>query len=514
MAGQRRRLNWPISVASPWTPPAACPSPTTATQSSEGHGRHGNHQHPSAGTGEGGSRRRWNPGDSRAVGRADGRHDRRGWKSLHRRGVPGSQGGSRDGRHHNRGRQRRLRIHRRWRSRHCGRSMRRVPLAMDGVGNLFIGTQNVVRKVDATAQFISTVAGTGDTQGFAGDGGPATQALLSWASGVAVDAIGNLSPSWTRALPGAASGRDNGRHHDRGGLGQRPAGDGGPASLGSLTSPARSGVGLCRQPGNQRARASASSIPTSLRPWPPTRTVESVLVGDTAIFAGAVTGVPAPGYGLAILVERRSLLYRPGRSGAVYRRGHSDADDHRRAVQPRRASVSVARHERLGRVVQPGPASLTVTKRMPTVTWPTPAPILPGTALDATQLNAAADVAGTFSTTRQRGRCWRPARTTCWKATFTPDDSAAYSSAVNYVLLDVIGATGEGARYIATVVGSGVWGDAPATAGPATLASAAVHLRPCGLTRPATCTFRTQATTASAGSTARRRSSRRSRALA
>ena len=40
--------------------------------------------------------------------------------------------------------------------------------------------------------------------------------------------------------------------------------------------------------------------------------------------------------------------------------------------------------------------SLTVNKLTPTVTWPTPAPILSGTALSATQLDATASVPGTF----------------------------------------------------------------------------------------------------------------------
>ncbi|HMF53090.1 MAG TPA: Ig-like domain repeat protein [Edaphobacter sp.] len=60
-------------------------------------------------------------------------------------------------------------------------------IAFDSQGNLYIvetGNQ-VVRKVD-TAGRISTVAGTG-AQGYDGDGGPATSALLDSPQGVAVD---------------------------------------------------------------------------------------------------------------------------------------------------------------------------------------------------------------------------------------------------------------------------------------------------------------------------------------
>lgn len=48
-----------------------------------------------------------------------------------------------------------------------------------------------IRRVDLTTGIITTVAGTGQ-QGFSGDGGPATEATLSYPSGVALDALGNL----------------------------------------------------------------------------------------------------------------------------------------------------------------------------------------------------------------------------------------------------------------------------------------------------------------------------------
>ena len=65
-------------------------------------------------------------------------------------------------------------------------------VAVDGSGNLYIAdTGNErIRKVDA-AGTITTVAGDG-TEGFAGDGGPATAAQLNGPQGVAVDGTGNL----------------------------------------------------------------------------------------------------------------------------------------------------------------------------------------------------------------------------------------------------------------------------------------------------------------------------------
>ena len=65
-------------------------------------------------------------------------------------------------------------------------------VAVDAAGNLFIAdyNNNRVRRVDASGQ-ISTVAGTG-TQGYSGDGGPATSAMLNRPGGVAVDAAGGM----------------------------------------------------------------------------------------------------------------------------------------------------------------------------------------------------------------------------------------------------------------------------------------------------------------------------------
>ncbi len=67
-------------------------------------------------------------------------------------------------------------------------------VAVDGTGNVFIADtfNNVVRRVDASTQVITTYAGNGTNSGPLGDGGPATSARLSNPSGVAVDAAGNL----------------------------------------------------------------------------------------------------------------------------------------------------------------------------------------------------------------------------------------------------------------------------------------------------------------------------------
>ncbi|WP_213803524.1 Ig-like domain repeat protein [Granulicella sp. dw_53] len=65
-------------------------------------------------------------------------------------------------------------------------------IAYDRAGNLYIADlrNNIIRRVDL-AGIITTVAGTGE-QGYAGDDGPATKALLDSPTGIAVDASNNI----------------------------------------------------------------------------------------------------------------------------------------------------------------------------------------------------------------------------------------------------------------------------------------------------------------------------------
>jgi sugar lactone lactonase YvrE len=65
-------------------------------------------------------------------------------------------------------------------------------LALDAQGNLYVAEYGAyrVRRI-ATDGTITTVAGRG-TQGFSGDGGPATEARFNFITGIHVDALGNL----------------------------------------------------------------------------------------------------------------------------------------------------------------------------------------------------------------------------------------------------------------------------------------------------------------------------------
>jgi hypothetical protein len=84
--------------------------------------------------------------------------------------------------------------------------------------------------------------------------------------------------------------------------------------------------------------------------------------------------------------------------------------------------------------------SITVTKATPTITWPTPADIVYGTALSATQLNATASVPGSFAYTPVAGEVLS-AGTHALSLTFTPTDAANYSTATATVSINVTKAT-------------------------------------------------------------------------
>jgi hypothetical protein len=110
-------------------------------------------------------------------------------------------------------------------------------VAVDLSGNVYIacGWTNTIRKVDS-AGTISTVVGNNQTgAGFSGDGGTATQASFNWAVGVAVDGSGNvyvLDQQNDRVrMVGTSSQVDTVAGNGTQGF----SGDGGPATLAELS---------------------------------------------------------------------------------------------------------------------------------------------------------------------------------------------------------------------------------------------------------------------------------------
>ena len=132
-------------------------------------------------------------------------------------------------------------------------------VAVDGLGNVYIADINNarVRKVDA-AGVVTTFAGTGE-RGYGGDGGPASEALLNGPTGVAADGLGNvyiadLYNSRVRKVDA------EGIITTFAGTGESGyAGDGGPASQALLNQPtgvAADGLGnvYIASPGHSRVR--------------------------------------------------------------------------------------------------------------------------------------------------------------------------------------------------------------------------------------------------------------------
>ena len=84
----------------------------------------------------------------------------------------------------------------------------------------------------------------------------------------------------------------------------------------------------------------------------------------------------------------------------------------------------------------------TTTRTTPTLTWPAPAPINFGTALSGTQLNATANVPGTFAYSPPAGTVLPPGAGQTLSVTFTPTDLANYTTATASVAITVTGSSG------------------------------------------------------------------------
>ncbi len=109
-------------------------------------------------------------------------------------------------------------------------------VTVDGIGNTYIAdtSNNRIRKL-APNGTITTIAGNG-AHGYAGDGGPATSAALSYPESVAIDQAGNLyiaaGSSVRKVAPDGSISTFAGSGSEKG-----YSGDGGPATSAKLASP-------------------------------------------------------------------------------------------------------------------------------------------------------------------------------------------------------------------------------------------------------------------------------------
>ncbi len=84
---------------------------------------------------------------------------------------------------------------------------------------------------------------------------------------------------------------------------------------------------------------------------------------------------------------------------------------------------------------------LTVEKLTPQITWASPAGITAGTALGPAQLDATANVPGTFVYTPAVGTVLSPGQGQALSVTFTPTDTTDYTSTTGSVLINVAAPT-------------------------------------------------------------------------
>jgi Flp pilus assembly CpaE family ATPase len=156
--------------------------------------------------------------------------------------------------------------------------------------------------------------------------------------------------------------------------------------------------------------ASVEAPSTPVITWP---TPDSIAYGDKLTFAqlnatasieGTLLFTPGPGYVLPVGTHTLWVTFTPADSG-------------------RHAALQAA-------------TSIVVTKATPTLTWPKPATIIYGTALDDAQLNASAPTPGSFDYSPAPGEVLPPGRHTL-SVTFTPADSANYTTAQTTVAVTV-----------------------------------------------------------------------------
>jgi sugar lactone lactonase YvrE len=302
-----------------------------------------------------------------------------------------------------------------------------IDIALDAAGNLYINDNQTsrIRKVTASTGIITTIAGNG-TAGSTGDGGVATAAEIVVAQGIAIDSHGNVyfstSPNIVRRVDATTNIITTFAGDTYFGYG----GDGGAASMAELSNPqglAFDGSGnlYISDFGNLAVRKltfpGAAAAPVFSPASGTYHSTQTVTISDTTpgatIYYTIDGSTPTPAsavYSAAITVSATETL-----QAIAVAAGYTES------------AVASAQY-----TINP--------KIAPVITWPTPAAILYGAALNSIQLNATANVAGTFVYSPSGGTVLG-AGTQTLSVTFTPTDSADYATATASVSLTVNKAT-------------------------------------------------------------------------
>jgi len=321
--------------------------------------------------------------------------------------------------------------------------------SVDAAGNIYLSTaENTIREINASTGIISTIAGNG-TLGFSGDGGHATLAALKYPGGVAVDTSGNVYIV------------DSGNYRIRS-VGS-PAGVIKSATTVTWAAPAAISFGTTlsatqlnatsTQPGTFAYSPTAGS---ALGVGPQTLSVIFTPTDedfyDTASASVPITVNPATPvitwappfaitYGTALsATQLNATTDLPGTFS------YSPALNTILTGGPHTLSVTFTPTDTVDYYTTTVTVPITVNKAVATITWPTPADIASGTALSATQLNAAANVAGTnlagtFAYTPAAGTILALGPHTL-SVTFTPTDTTDYATATFAADLLVTSAAG------------------------------------------------------------------------
>ena len=278
-----------------------------------------------------------------------------------------------------------------------------MDIAVDSAGNLYIADKyNMrIRKVSAATGIITTVAGNG-TSGYSGNGSLATSAELNWPSGVTVDAVGNLYIA------------DLGNNMIR-----KVA-----ASTGIITTVA--GNGTAGYTGNGGSATSAElNAPYDVA----VDAAGNLYISDANNF---VIRQVAAGTGTITTIAGNGTQGYSGDGGPATSAQLGAPWD---VATDANGDVFIADYYAC--VIRMVGSSVTEpSTTSPTISWQTPAAIPYGTALGSAQLNATANVPGTFTYTPAAGPVLQ-AGLYSLSVLFTPTDTVHYGSMMATVPLTV-----------------------------------------------------------------------------